>query len=188
MTRLTKDARAALHRQIMAGLPNIDYLSKMQQIGQEEIIRFSPRAVQDVYADEGTRKYLTTGNFCLRVGNQSLFWHRCHGLTGELILRTDESLIFYLKEGTVHHAIGSRLLKDGLLAKYLEQEKLRKSVSERLRSNLDAAKTIKQLYDTLEPELHRFIPKEPEAVKKANLPAAVAPVVEDLKKLGFGVN
>lgn len=188
MTRLTKDARAALHRQIMAGLPNIDYLSKMQQIGQEEIIKFSPRAVQDVYADEETRKYLTTRHFCLRVGNQSLFWHRCYGLTDDLILRTDESMIFYLKEGTVHHAIGSRILKDGLLAKYLEQEKLRKSVSERLRSNLDAAKTIKQLHDTLEPELHRFIPKEPEAVKKANLPATVAPVVEDLKKLGFGVN
>lgn len=188
MTRLTKEARASLYRQIMTGIPNIDYLAKIKQIGQEEIIRFAPKVVQDVYEDEKTRKYLTVGHFCLRKGNRSLFWHRCYGVAEELLLRMDENLTSYLKKGTVHHAIASRILKDDLLAKHLEQESLRESVSERLKSNLAAANTIKQLYDTLEPELHRFIPKELEAVKRVNLPATVAPVVDDLKKLGFGAS
>lgn len=187
MTRLTKDARETLYRQIMCGIPNIDYLAKIKKIGEEEIIRFAPKAVQAAYADETSRRYLRTENFCLRRGNQSLFWHRCHGLTEDLILRMDENVTAYLKEGTVHHAIATRIGADNLLNKYLQQEALRESVAKRLRANLAAANTIKQLYETLEPELHRFIPKEPEAVKKVNLPATVAPVVDDLKKLGFEV-
>lgn len=55
------------------------------------------------------------------------------------------------------------------------------SVSERLRANLKAATTMKRLYEVLEPELHHYIPKDE---VKANLPACVAPVVDDLRKLG----
>jgi hypothetical protein len=186
MTRLTKDARQTLHRQIMHGIPDIDYLTQIRQIGQEEIIRFAPKSVQTVYANEGTRRHLMAHLFNLKRGNASILWHRCYGLTDDLTLRMDEGVMAYLKEGTVHHAIAIRILKDDLLNKYLEQEALRESVSKRLKANLEAANTIKQLYETLEPELHRFIPREPEAVKKVNLPTAIAPVVEDLKKLGFG--
>lgn len=185
MTRLTNDARDSLYSQIMAGIPNIDYLAEIKKIGEEEIIRFAPKAVQEAYADEDCRRYLRTDHFCVRHGNQSLFWHRCYGLTDDLILRMDEGVMSYLRKGTVHHAIATRILKDDILNKYLAQEELRNSVSKRLKSNLSAASTIKKLYDVLEPELHRFIPREPEAVKKVNLPATVAPVLDDLKKLGF---
>lgn len=186
MTRLTKDARNALYRQIMQGIPNVDYLKLIGDIAQEEIIRFAPKVVQAVYVDEKTRKYLDQRHFNLKRGNSSLLWRYCYGLTEDLVLRMDEGVMAYLKEGTVHHAIATRINADNLMDKHLEQEALRESVSKRLKSNLEAASTIKKLYDVLEPELHRFIPKEPEAVKKVNLPATVAPVVDDLKKLGFG--
>ena len=186
MTRLTKDARDKLCRQIMEGIPNIDYLEKMKLIGEEEIIRFAPETVQRVYVDREARNFLAKHNFALRHGNKTLFWHRCYGLTDELTLRMDEGAMDFLKEGTLRHAIAARILKDNLMALHEQQEALRESVSKRLKSNLEAAGTIKKLYDVLEPELHRFIPQEPEAVKKVNLPATVAPVVDDLKKLGFG--
>lgn len=86
-----------------------------------------------------------------------------------------------LPAGSLYAAVVTAVAASGLVDAYFAQEDLRKSVSKRVRDNLEAAKTFKQLYEILEPELHHYIPKD-EA--KAQLPACVAPVVDDLRKLG----
>ena len=75
----------------------------------------------------------------------------------------------------------ARLVDSGLVDGYFTQDNLRSDVSRRLKANLASAGTIKRLYDVLEPELHGYIPKDD---VKSSLPSCVAPVVDDLRKLG----
>ena len=99
-----------------------------------------------------------------------------------MIIRMDDAEhIQRLPEGSVYKAIVTRLANEGLVTGFFAQEELRDNVSKRVRANLKAATTIKSLYTILEPELHHFIPQD-EA--KAQVPACVAPVVDDLRKLG----
>jgi hypothetical protein len=86
-----------------------------------------------------------------------------------------------LPEGSLYRDIVTKLHKAGLVDAYFTQEDLRVSVRNRLRANLRASSTFKQLYANLEPELHHYIPKDE---VKAQVPACVAPVVDDLRKLG----
>lgn len=186
MTRLTNELRDDIQRKIMKGLPNVDYAKQIRALIQDTIIEFAPKQVQELYADEATRKYLQSGYAEIRGGNRRIdglgYWNEVYGLTKELSIQMDERAEEMLVEGTMHHAIYWRLKNSGLVSKHKEQEELRKSVSARLKANLAAATTIKRLYTILEPELHGYIPKELEGV--ANLPTTVAPVVDDLRKLG----
>jgi hypothetical protein len=86
-----------------------------------------------------------------------------------------------LPEGSLYRDIVTKLHEAGLVAAYFAQDELRANVYARLRANLAASKTFKQLYANLEPELHHYIPKDETA---AQVPACVAPVVDDLRKLG----
>lgn len=186
MTRLTNELRDSIQHKIMKGLPNVDYAKQIRALVQETIMEFAPKQVQELYADEATRKYLHSGYAEVREGNRRIdtlgYWNEVYGLTKELSIQMDERAEEMLKEGSLYYALYWRLKNSGLVSKYKEQEELRKSVSARLRANLAAATTIKKLYTTLEPELHGYIPKELEGV--VNLPANVAPVVDDLRKLG----
>lgn len=186
MTRLTNDMRDSIQRKIMLGLPNVDYAKQIRALIQDTIIEFAPKQVQELYADAATRKYLQSSYAEVREGNRSInglgYWNEVYGLTRELPIQMDERTESLFVEGTMHHAIYWRLKNSGLVIKHKEQEELRKSVSARLKANLEAATTLKKLYTTLEPELHGYIPKELEGV--ANLPATVAPVVDDLRRLG----
>lgn len=183
MTRLTNDMRNDMHRKIMHGLPNINYRDQIEKLVQATVIEFAPKQVQELYANADTRGYLEKGYAEVRDGNRSgTNYFRIYGLTKELRVQMDERNESLLKEGTLYHALYTRLKQADLLNKHKAQEELRKSVSQRLTANLAAATTVKRLYEVLEPELHGYIPVIVEG--KSNLPACVAPVVDDLRKLG----
>jgi hypothetical protein len=189
MTRLTNDLRDSILSNIMRGLPNVDYVAQIKALMQDTIIEFAPRQVQELYADEATRGYLNTSYAEVRDGNRRVeglgYWNNVYGLTKEIAVQMDERSEAVLKEGTLYHALYTRLKASDLVNKFKVQEELRKSVRDRLRANLAAATTIKKLYEILEPELHGFIPREVAGDKM--LPACVAHVVDDLKKLGLVV-
>ena len=189
MTRLTNDMRDSILTRIMHGLPNVDYVAQIKTLVQDTIIEFAPKQVQELYADETTRKYLNHNYAEVRDGNRRIdglgYWNSVYGLTKELTIQMDERSEAVMKEGTLYHALYWRLKNSGLTEKYKVQEELRKSVRQRLKANLAAATTIKRLYEVLEPELHSYIPVIVEG--KSTLPACVAPVVDDLKKLGLVV-
>lgn len=184
MTRLTNELRDSIHRKIMHGLPNIDYAAQIRTLIQDTIIEFAPKQVQELYANEATRSYLNASYVEVRDGNRRAYGvGYLYGLTKDMSVQMDERSESFIKEGTLYHAMYTRLKSSDLVGKHKAQEELRKSVSQRLKANLAAATTIKKLYEVLEPELHSFIPREVAGDKM--LPACVAPVAEDLKKLGF---
>jgi len=169
----------------MHGLPNVDYVEQIKTLVQNTIIEFAPKEVQELYAGGNTRKYLNENYVEVRTGNAKGtnigFW-RVYGLTNELNIQMDERTEAILQEGTLRHTIYTRLRDSKLVEKLQEQEELRDSVQSRLKTNLAVAKTVKQLYEILEPELHGYIPVVVEG--ENTLPACVAPVVDDLRKLG----
>lgn len=187
MTRLTNEMRDSIRIRIMTGLPNVDYLAQVKTLLQDTIIEFAPKQVQELYADENTRGYLNVVNYEVRAnwGRPSYHYiNDIYGLNraGSARIQMDERTEPLLKEGTLTRALYTRLRDSKLIDKYRAQEELRADVVKRLKANLAAATTIKKLYTILEPELHGYIPREVDPV--ANLPACVAPVVDDLRKLG----
>lgn len=79
------------------------------------------------------------------------------------------------------------LFQSGLIHQWVADNRLYAQTIQRLTNNLEAASTIKRLYEVLEPDLHRFIPKEPEKIRATGLPSVVAPVADDLRKLGVNL-
>lgn len=191
MTRLTTAMRSSIHSAIMRGLPVVDYVSQIEALLQGIIIKHAPPTVQKAYADTNTRPYLRKELVEVRVENarddRYPFRKQLYGLTDGIALRMDPRTEPLLREGTLYAALYTGLRDSGLLDKQVEQATLRRDVSKRLEANLAAASTLKRLREILEPPLHRFIPKEPEAVQKSNLPSVVTPVVDDLQRLGFEV-
>lgn len=188
MTRLSNELRDRLHYQIMKDLPSRDFVSEIHTLVQEVVMAHAPKGVQELYANEATREYVAQNYIEVRKGNCSVPLYRSskdeciYGLKGRMIIRMDDAENTQrLPDGSLYKAVVTRLANEGLVTGYFEQEELRSNVSRRLKANLRAATTIKSLYTILEPELHHFIPKD-EA--KAGVPACVAPVVDDLRKLG----
>ena len=188
MTRVTNNLREDLERQIMKDLPSRNYANEIHALVQEEVMKRAPEQVQKLYANEETRDYLARRSLDVRKGNQSvpLFRHgigeHVYGLKDRMVIRMDDAEHTHrLPEGSLYREIVTKLHEAGLVDAYFAQEDLRVSVRNRLRANLSAASSIKKLYEVLEPELHHYIPKD---AAKANLPACVAPVVDDLRKLG----
>lgn len=185
MTRLTNDMRDSIQRKIMLGLPNVDYEKQIKNLLQEVIMEFSPKQVKELYADEKTRGYLNVVNLEVRAnwGRMSYkYFEKIYGVNGRVSIQMDERTEQLLKEGTMQHAIYTRLRDSKLIDQYRVQEELREDVVKRLKANLASATSIKRLYAILEPELHGYIPREVEGT--SNLPANVAPVVDDLRRLG----
>jgi hypothetical protein len=186
MTRLNNEMRDHIRIKIMAGLPNVDYLAQIKALVQNTILEFAPKQAQELYADENTKPYLQKTSVELRGdwgGSNKYVWlHNIYGTKQDLSFNIDPRVEVTLKEGSLVHALYTRLHESGLINKHKDQIILRDSVVKRLRSNLQAATTIKRLYTILEPELHGYIPREADPV--SNLPATVAPVVDDLRKLG----
>lgn len=186
MARLTNDMRKSMIRQIMAGLPNINYVEQIKELAQAAIIENAPKDVRDMYSNEETRKYLREDYVSIRdtSASETVLFGQFYGITDEVRIRYDDRVENLYQEDKIQGILYKRLKESGLIEKHRQQQSLRKSVSERLKSNLDAASTTGRLREILEPELHKFIP--PDDPKTPNLPAVVAPVVDDLKKLGFG--
>lgn len=188
MTRLTQELRDSLHHKIMKDLPSRDFTTEIHTIVQEVVMAHAPKQVQELYANEATRGYVAQNYIGVRQGNLSIPLYRngrseyVYGLRDRLFIRMDDAENSQrLADGSLYKALVTRLANEGLVTGYFEQEELRDNVSKRVRANLKAATTIKSLYTILEPELHHFIPKD---VVTASVPACVAPVVDDLRKLG----
>lgn len=192
MARLTNDLRDDIFRKIMKGLPNRDYKVDLHKVVQDAVAQFMDPKVRAVYDDEKLRRLLNDSYVRISSGSKCLYLNgvgeteRIIGLRHEMDIRVaDYDLPDRVKEGTLYHHLLFKTNLVALVRAHYEQEELRERVSKRLRANLAAATTIKKLYDVLEPELHGFIPRETETEKL--LPAIVAPVVDDLKKLGLVV-
>lgn len=188
MTRVTNDLRDELYRKIMAGLPTEDYIVPIHDTIQKIVAEHMPKEVRAIYDDPVLRKYLRTGFVDVRAGNKSvpLYRHqRCdeiYGLRDRMTIRMDDAASTdLLPDGSLYKELVTELKASGLVRDHFAREALRENVSKRLRANLASAKTFKQLYDIMEPELHHLIPKDE---VKAALPSCVAPVVDDLRKLG----
>lgn len=186
MTRLTNDMRDNIRIRIMAGLPNVDYLAQISVLIQSTIIEFAPKQVQELYSNDGSKHYLKRSNVELRgdFGSRRRYLNfgNVYGLKQDISFNVDPRVGETLQDGSLIHALYTRLLNSEMIKKYNDQITLRDSVVERIKANLAAATTIKKLYTVLEPELHGYIPKEADPVN--NLPTTVAPVADDLRKLG----
>lgn len=192
MTRLTNDLRDDMFRRIMKGLPNRNYETEIHTVVQDAVVQFMDPKVRAVYEDAALRPVLREDWVRISNGSKNLYLYNAAqgryitGLTRDMEIRmADHELPDRVKEGTLYHHILFKTNLVALVKAHYEQEELREKVSKRLKANLAAATTIKKLYDILEPELHGYIPRETATEKL--LPATVAPVVDDLKKLGLVV-
>ena len=192
MTRLTNDLRDDMFRRIMKGLPNRNYETEIHTAVQDAVVQFMDPKVRAVYEDAALRPVLREDWVRISNGSKNLYLYNAAqgryitGLTRDMEIRmADHELPDRVKEGTLYHHILFKTNLVALVKAHYEQEELREKVSKRLKANLAAATTIKKLYDILEPELHGYIPRETATEKL--LPATVAPVVDDLKKLGLVV-
>ena len=192
MTKLTIEMRHAIERDILKSLPSIDYPAMVHAAVQAGIVEHMTPETRAVYMNSETRKLLavaglriTTGNKSMRMYTGNVYYNEVVGVgSREFTIRVDEASYVArpLTEGTLLH---TTLIKNGvrdMAEKYFAQDDLFDSVRQRVRANLRAATTIKRLYEIFEPELHHYIPKEG---AKNMLPATVAPVVDDLRKLGL---
>lgn len=193
MTRVTNHLRANLQNKIMAGLPVIDYAQQIHALVQKIVIEHAPAQVKAMYDDPDLRKYLNDVRLEVKKGNQyvslysrgdgqreTLYYNDVYGLTKSITIQMMDDA-GRIPAGSLYQTLIAKLKESGLVDKYFAQDELRDSVKNRLRANLAASNTFKQLYANLEPELHHFIPKDEAATQ---LPACVAPVVDDLRKLG----
>jgi len=193
MTRLTTYMRGDIHDKIMKGLPNRNYIAEIHKVVQDTIVEFMPREVRVLYDNPALRDFLEENSLEIFRGNQSVPMYNSRSAEGQRYdyviglkdrnkVRMDDVLRMKDEDvPTLYSTLLGRLSKAGLVDAYFAQEDLRRDVSRRLTSNLASAGTIKRLYDVLEPELHGYIPKD---VTSSTLPACVAPVVDDLRKLG----
>jgi hypothetical protein len=185
--------RDDIHAKIMKGLPNRNYIAEIHKVVQDTIIEFMPKEVRALHDNPELAGFLTENSLEVRRGNVSVpMWMTSNGKTGRydyvlglkvrLVIRMDDTERMR-EEGkaTLYSTVVTRLADSGLVDGYFTQEDLRKDVARRLKANLASAGTIKRLYDVLEPELHGYIPKD---TTSSTLPACVAPVVDDLRKLG----
>jgi len=187
MTRVTNDLRQSMERAIMADLPVVNYVTLIHELVQEVVIAHAPEQVRVMYDDPDLRDYLANSQIEVKVGNKHVpMWQRgldadhIKGLTkGITIQMMDDA--GRMPEGSLYQTLIAKLKASGLVDKYFAQDELRDSVRKRLKANLLASTTFKQLYANLEPELHHYIPKDE---LRAQVPACVAPVVDDLRKLG----
>jgi len=177
-----------MERAIMAGLPVVNYVTLIHELVQEVVIAHAPEQVRVMYDDPDLRDYLTDVRFEVKVGNKHVpMWQgkdrnteSIKGLTkGITIQMMDDA--GRIPAGSLYQTLIGKLKESGLVDKYFAQDELRDSVRKRLKANLRASGTFKQLYANLEPELHHYIPKDE---LRAQVPACVAPVVDDLRKLG----
>ena len=186
--RMTNELRNHLHAKIMRDLPSKKYIPLIHDMIQKIIVKHMPKQLRVVYDSPDLRRYLMQQYVDVRLGNKSVPMYsnddhaRVYGVTHKLLVRMDDvETVARLPEGSLYKEIVTTLAASGLVEAYFEQEDLRSNVSKRLKTNLEAARSIKALYDVLEPELHHYIPKDE---VKATLPSCVAPVVDDLRKLG----
>jgi hypothetical protein len=179
-----------MEREIMKDLPSRNYAKEIHALVQEIVAEHMKPEVKAVYDNPDLRGHLKTAGLEVKMGNNYVSMDgigerhgEVYGIkSGRLSIRMDDAEnASRLSEGSLYRDIVTKLHEAGLVAAYFAQDELRTNVRVRLWANLRASSTFKQLYANLEPELHHYIPKDE---VKAQVPACVAPVVDDLRKLG----
>lgn len=190
--KLTKSMRESILHKAIANVPAEDHIAKLVPIVQSVLRKHAPATVKKVIDDPDCHKYLKQAQIRIKEGNRILVTIRDAnistfvGVTTDpwhaIDIRCDQTSFESMKEGTLNYDLSKAVIESGLVEKYQEQIALLNSVQARLKATLNSVTTVKRLYDVLEPELHHLIPKED--ARTANLPAAAAPVVDDLRRLG----
>lgn len=188
--KLTRDIRDKIFWAIMNTIPNVDYGAKIAPLVRDILVSFMPPEVRAVYDKPEMRKYLNACSVVVRNGvstGRAIWLDSDVGFYNafpddRIEIRASQSVLDHLKKGTLNHSLTEAVINSGFYEDHVKQSELRSSVEKRIRHTLESVTTTNRLYDVLEPELHHLIPKE--GAKIANLPANVAPVVDDLRKLG----
>lgn len=187
--RLTNDTRDSIHRKIMSDLPTVDYPAQIHALVQKVVVENMDPALRAVYDNSNLRPYLRRTQLEVCKGNAHVpLWSSDDtkyvvGLPNGLIRLQVDDLTARTEthRDTLWGKLVNALNESKLVDKYFEQKDLYDTVSRRVKHNIYTATTVKRLYDILEPELHHYIPKVSDTPM---LPATVAPVVDDLRKLG----
>ena len=79
MTKVSKDLRDNLYFKIMKDLPSRDFASEIHAVVQEVVLAHAPKQVQELYADEETRKYIRQHYVEVRKGNRGVMLYRSDG-------------------------------------------------------------------------------------------------------------
>ena len=132
MTRVTKQLRYNMERDIMKDLPSRDYTVEIYKLVQDTIADQLPTEVKSLYDNEDLRKYIVSSNIEVFKGNTSVGMYSqpdVYGLAGYLRIRMDDAEhANRLPEGSPYAAVVMALAASGLVDGYFEQEELRSSV------------------------------------------------------------
>lgn len=97
MTKVSNELRNNLHFKIMKDLPSRDYAKEIHAVVQEVVLAHAPKQVQELYADENTRKYVNQGYVEVRKGNRDVPLYRnggsdyVYGLKDRMTIRMDDA-------------------------------------------------------------------------------------------------
>lgn len=166
-TRLTNDMRNTFIAKVMEDVPQVDYEQKIRDAVNKAAFAALPKQVKALYDNPETRGYVNIANDNLYRSDRNV----PRSVSFSLPARNDKEL-----EKIV------RAASDALLDQWIEQEKQRRSLKEKLRAVAFHCTTLKQLADAF-PEFARYLPKD-ELDATRNLPA-LANVVSDFVKAGW---
>jgi hypothetical protein len=166
LTQYHRDAfvRAAIH-----DVPQVDYPTQVNDLGQKLAIAALPPAVRRCYENLETREYIRTANVSVRVqdSNGNTRYHHMY------VPRTDDSKV---AEAAVNTPEMHALVKAGF-----EQAIKLHALAEQLKGAAKSVRTRKQLVALL-PEFEKYMPAEEEPSN--NLPA-IANMVAEFVKAGW---
>lgn len=189
--RLTKSHRYALRQQILATLPVVDFDTQILDVLRAAALPFAPEPVRPILNAPEYWPLFREIYVSVRDGNDTVWSRTVRGMYGgddTAEGRLSVNVRGMYAEGSYKAALVKALNNSGVLARYVDYTQRRKDVEYRIRRVLDAATTVKQLYEVLEPELHTFVREiegtKPPPVALAQLPVASRKVVDDMRLLG----
>lgn len=178
--RLTNLLRDTILGSIMDAIPRVDYTDAINETVVDAVLQPLDPALVAFIRNEDTARYFAESEVHLRMGNKYI-------MTIKDVPTLTRSFNVYLDRAEANGSSSIRvyeaLMKAGDIQKHMDQENGIIRIRERLRNAIYSATTTVALRKLLEPELHKFIPKDAE-VSGGQLVASAA-VVEDMKKLGF---
>jgi hypothetical protein len=187
MTRLTNDIRDMIVRSATYNLPVQDHHAEARKIIEKAIYAAAPKEVRVLLDDDTLRPALAHTQMYVMNGNKHvLSYLDGSGFRGICDDRAGGRYPAKIHMDTadanrgVFGLIYSALAADGVVQRCIEQRDMLENVKSRLKSAVYSVKTVKRLYDVLEPDLHHLIPKSESG---AALVVSVR-VADDLRKLG----
>lgn len=188
--QLSKAAKDAMVRRIMADIPMVDYTAEAQSLLVSKARELMPPEIRAIYDNEELRPFLATARVhaggYLNSHNLNLCWER--------LSPYDQTLYPFAGSYDEKNQKRTKALMDAirpkmreLKTKAEEQSKARASMQEKLTAAFKGLRTLAQAKVLLEPELHKYLPSPPpktDADIKAST-ALVPYVVSNLREMGW---